>query len=129
MSLRVPRPHDLIGLDGELLGPTDWAVVTEHEIADFEASTGDRAYLALALVNRFLPELLTVEECSMGVNVGLDGARFGPPLAAADRIRGSGTVASATEVGDGVQVTIEVRIEVDGAEPACIAETVSRFFP
>lgn len=129
MSLRVPRPHDLIGLDGEPLGPTPWVSLTDGEIADFEASTGGRDHLALALVNRFLPELLVVEEFSMGVNVGLDGARFGPPLAAADRIRGSGTVISATEAGEGVQVVVEVCVEVEGAEPACIAQTVSRFFP
>lgn len=129
MTLRVPRPHDLLGLDGEALGPTAWAVVSDDEVADFEAATGGRDHLALALVNRFLPELLAVEEFSMGVNVGLDGARFGPPLGAADRIRGSGTVVSATESGGGVQVVVEVRIEVEGAEPACIARTVSRFFP
>ncbi len=37
---------------------------------------------------------------------------------------------SAAEAGEGVQVVVRITVEVDGNDkPACVADTVSRFFP
>ena len=84
----------------------------------------------MSLANLFLPDLLTVEAFSMGVNVGLDKVRFPAPVPVGSRIRGVGEVVSATEAGEGVQVVVRVVVELDGSErPACVADTVSRFFP
>jgi hypothetical protein len=39
-------------------------------------------------------------------------------------------VISAEEVKGGVQVVVRVTIEVEGSErPACVVDTISRFFP
>ena len=66
----------------------------------------------------------------MGVNVGLEKVRFPAPVPVGSRIRGVGEVVSATEAGEGVQVVVRIVVELDGSDrPACVADTVSRFFP
>ncbi len=87
-------------------------------------------YLTLSLANLFLPELLVVEQFSMGVNVGVEKVRFPNPVRVGSRIRGLGEIVSVTEVGEGVQAVVRITIEIEGeAKPACVVDTVSRFFP
>ena len=55
---------------------------------------------------------------------------FGQNLVGRLRIRARGEVVSAEEVKGGVQVVVRVTIECEGSDrPACVADTVSRFFP
>ncbi len=152
MTTTVATPAELLTLVGSELGPTDWVEVTQDRIALFADATGDHqwihvdveranaespfggpiahGYLTLSLVNLFLPELVTVEKFSAGINVGLDKVRFPSPVASGARIRGRGEVLSADEIKGGVQVVVRVTVEVEGADkPACVAETVSRFLP
>lgn len=111
------------------LGATDWVQVADADVSRFEQSTGGDVspFLALSLTNRFLPFLLSVPGAASGVNYGADGATFGAPLRAGDRIRVSATLTSAAEVSGGVQTTVEIRVEVDGAEPACVVQSLSRW--
>lgn len=152
MSLSVPRPADLLDHVGDLLGPTEWIAVDQERIDQFAEATGDHqwihvdverataespfggpiahGYLTLALANLFLPQLLTVDEFSAGLNIGLDKVRFPSPVPAGSKIRGRGEVVSAVEAGGGVQVVVRITIEAEGAaKPACVADTVSRFLP
>jgi acyl dehydratase len=153
----VDSPAALLDLVGADLGTTDWVEVTQDRIVLFADATGDHqwihvdvdrataespfggpiahGYLTLAMVNLFLPELLTVNGASMGVNVGLDKVRFPSPVPSGARVRGRGEVVAASEERGGVQVTVRVTVEREGAggtvadKPACVADTVSRFFP
>ncbi len=92
-------------------------------------------YLTLSLVNLFLPELLEVRGASLGVNVGLGQVRFPSPVPSGARVRGVGHVVEASEAKGGVQVVVRLSVEVEGPdgeplpEPACVAETISRFLP
>jgi hypothetical protein len=37
---------------------------------------------------------------------------------------------SAEPIGEGIQVVVRVAVEIEGGtKPACVADTVSRFFP
>jgi acyl dehydratase len=46
------------------------------------------------------------------------------------RIRGRGEVVAAEEVKGAVQVIVRVTVEIEGSDrPACVADTISRFFP
>jgi len=46
------------------------------------------------------------------------------------RVRGCGEILSAEDVKGGVQVVVRVTIEVEGSDrPACVIDTISRFFP
>ena len=66
----------------------------------------------------------------MGVNYGCNKVRFPAPLPVDSRIRGIGEIISAEEVKGGVQVVVRVSIEIEeGTRPACVVDTVSRFYP
>jgi acyl dehydratase len=87
-------------------------------------------YLTLSLANKFLPELMQVENVSMGVNYGCDKVRFPSSVKVGQRIRGVGEIVGAEEKSGGVQVVVRITIEVDGEDrPACVVETISRFYP
>lgn len=128
--LRVATATELLDHVGADLGESSWTVVEASQLERFEQATGAPVeYLALSLVNLFLPELLVVEQLQMGVNVGIDGARFPQPLAQGDRVRGTGQLISAAPAGEGIQAVVRVTVEVEGrTEPACVVDTVSRFF-
>jgi acyl dehydratase len=86
-------------------------------------------YLTLALVNRFLPDLVTVEGASMGVNYGCDKVRFPAPVPEGSRIRGVGEIVEVTPVQGGQQMVVRVSVEIEGNErPACVVDTISRFY-
>ena len=148
----VGSPAELLDLHGADLGTTEWTTVTQSQVDLFADATGDHqwihvdveranaespfggpiahGYLTLSLVNLFLPQLLEVQGASMGVNVGLDRVRFPAPVPVGARLRGAGQIVEVEEAKGGVQVTVRVTLEVEGSDkPACIADTVSRFFP
>ena len=144
-------PADLLGKEGTQLGHSDWLEIDQQRIDLFADATGDHqwihvdperaaegpfgktiahGYLTLSLANLFLPDLMKVENFSMGVNYGCDKVRFPAPVPVDSRIRGAGEVISAEEVKGGVQVVVRITIEIEGSErPACIIDTISRFFP
>lgn len=151
-TMTVPDPAGLLDLVGTDLGPTDWTTLDQDRINLFADATGDHqwihvdvaraeaespfggpiahGYLTLSLVNLFLPELLTVEQFSAGINVGLEKVRFPSPVPAGSRVRARGSVVSADEAKGGVQAVVRVTLEVEGSDkPACVADTMSRFLP
>lgn len=150
MTRVFANPTALLEAVGAELGPTEWLTVDQQRINGFAEVTGDdqwihvdverarqgpfggtiaHGYLTLALVNWFLPRLMRVEQTSMGVNYGLERVRFPDYVPAGSRIRGRGQVIAAEPVKGGVQVTVRVTVEREGAgKPACVADTVSRFF-
>lgn len=139
----VATPAGLLELVGEQLGPTKWVGVGPEQLSQFdeatecgrprqpaEATETVPSLLLLSLVNLFLPELVSVEEFSAGLNVGLDRVRFPSPAPIGARLRARGEVLAAEEIKGGVQVTVKVSIEHDGGDEAvCVADTVSRFLP
>lgn len=136
MTLHVPTPADLPAFVGAVLGPTDWVRIEQDQIDRFADATGQAtgggapAYLTLSLVNLLLPELVVVDEFSMGVNVGLEQVRFGALVPAGHSVRGTGEIISVEPRGGGIQVVVRVSIEAEGVdEPACVTDTISRFFP
>lgn len=135
----VPAPVDLLDLAGARLGPTPPSVVDDDAVAAYGASTGDPAasagdippMLLLSLVNLFLPQLLVVEEFSMGVNVGLAGVTFSPGSAPGTGLVATGEVLEAEAKGDGAQVVVRVELHAGdaGGPVVCSADTISRFMP
>jgi acyl dehydratase len=134
---------------GRSLGPSDWLTVEQDRVDLFADATDDHqwihvdverakegpfgtpiahGYLTLSLVNHFLPQLLTVPTAKMGVNYGCNKVRFPAPVPVGSRIRGRGEVVGVEEIPGGVQVVVRVTVEIEnGAKPACVADTVSRF--
>ncbi len=143
------NPHALIAAVGAGLGPTGWRTITQEMIDGFAAATGDHqwihvdveraaagpfgapiahGYLTMSLCAPFLEELVVVNGISMGINYGVDKARFIAPVRVGARVRARGTLDAATEVAGGVQAVVTITIEVEGeTKPAAVVETVSRY--
>ncbi|NML08408.1 MaoC family dehydratase [Sphingomonas sp. G-3-2-10] len=144
-------PSALLGGVGAVLGPSEWVTIEQDRVDLFARATDDHqwihvdperardgpfggtiahGYLTMSLVNRFLPELIEVRGVSMGVNVGVDRLRFLTPVRTGARIRGVGEIVSAEDAKGGVQVVVRVTVEIEGeAKPACVVDTISRFYP
>lgn len=143
------NPAALLSAVGTDLGETEWMTITQERVNQFADATGDHqwihvdpdkaddgpfgapiahGYLTLALTNLFLPQLLVVDNISMGVNYGVNKVRFPSPVIVGSSIRASGVVSAATEVAGGVQAVVTLTVEIEGgAKPACVVESISRF--
>lgn len=151
MTTVFKTPFELTASVGRKLGATDWLTIDQQRINLFADATGDHqwihvdperakdgpfgaciahGYLTLSLVNLFLPQLIDVQGIEMGVNVGLDKVRFPLPVKVGSRVRGSGEIVSVEEVKGAIQSVVRVTVEIEGADkPACVADTISRYFP
>lgn len=151
MATTFENPAALLQAVGQNLGHSDWLEIDQARIDQFADATGDHqwihvdpekaaagpygktiahGYLTLSLANLFLPQIMTVENTSMGVNYGCEKVRFPAAVPVGSRIRGVGEVVSAEEVKGGVQVVVRMTIEIEGSDrPACVIDTISRFFP
>ena len=150
MGLEVAY-QDLKDQVGVYLGATEWMVIDQPRIDQFADATDDHqwihvdsekaatgpfgatiahGYLTLALVNKFLPDLITVTGTSMGVNYGCEKVRFPAAVVVGSEIRGSGEVVTVEDVSGGCQIVVRVTIEIKGSDrPACVVDTISRFYP
>lgn len=151
MTTIFKQPQDLIAAVGTTLGNSDWLEIDQQRINLFADATGDHqwihvdpdrakdgpfgkciahGYLTLSLVNLFLPQIIDVQGISMGVNVGCERIRFPAPVPVGSRVRGCGELISVDEVKGGVQSVLRVTVEIEGSDrPACVVDTISRYFP
>ncbi|MCP4300196.1 MAG: MaoC family dehydratase [Gammaproteobacteria bacterium] len=150
MARVFSHPKDLLSAVGDTLGPSEWTAIKQDRIDQFADATDDHqwihvdpkkaaagpfgaciahGYLTLSLVNKFLPQLIEVQNTTMGVNYGCEKVRFPNTVKVDQRIRGKGEVLSVEQKPGAVQATIRISVEVDGEErPACVADTISRFY-
>ena len=151
MAKVFSTPDALKDAVGEHLGVSEWLEIDQNRINLFADATGDHqwihvdperakdgpfgaciahGYLTLSLVNHFLPQIIDVQGISMGVNYGIDKARFPAPVPVGSRVRGSGELISAEEMKGGIQSIVRVTVEIEGGDrPACVIDTISRYFP
>jgi len=133
------------------VGPTEWVVVDQVRIDAFADVAQDRhwihnepdpasrgpfgrpiahAHLTLALMPRFGRDLIAFEDGEASLFYGYDRVRFPAPVPVDGRIRARGVVRDAREVGGAVQLTLEIAVEIDGADrPACVAQALWRHYP
>ena len=111
MPTVFPNADALLSATGTHLGFTDWVEIDQARIEQFAEATGDHqwihvessrakagpfgatiahGYLTLSMTNLFLPELIAVENISMGINYGVNKVRFPTPVRVGSRIRGGG---------------------------------------
>lgn len=151
MTKVFDRPQELTGAEGTQLGPTEWLVIDQARVDGFAEVTEDRqwihvdveraktgpfggtiahGYLTMSLVNHFLPQLIEVRGFTHAVNVGADRLRFLNPVRVGARIRGRGEIVAVEEVKGAVQSVVRVTVEIEGEDkPACVVDTISRYFP
>lgn len=149
MGTVFEAPKDLLSSVGSQLGQTDWFEITQERINQFAEATGDyqwihideeqakqgpfgatiaHGYLTLSLTNMFLPEIISVENISMGINYGVNKVRFPAPVPSGSRVRFSAVLQDVAEIPGGVQAVIVITVEVEGSEkPCCVVESVTRY--
>ncbi|MER6012862.1 MaoC family dehydratase [Streptomyces bluensis] len=135
---------------GEQLGYSDWLEIDQKRIDLFAEATGDHqwihvdperaatgpfgttiahGYLTLSLLPLLVPQVMKVDNVTMGVNYGTNKVRFPAPVPVGSRLRATAVLKEVTEAGGGVQVTAAVSVEREGGDkPVCVAESVSRYY-
>ncbi|WP_251092731.1 MaoC family dehydratase [Streptomyces sp. Caat 7-52] len=143
-------PDELRAAVGEQLGPTEWLEIDQKRIDLFAEATGDHqwihvdpekaaagpfkttiahGYLTLSLLPLFGPQLIRVEGVKMGVNYGTNKVRFPSPVPVGSRLRATAKISGVEDVTGGVQVAVVFTVEREGGDkPACVAESVSRYY-
>jgi acyl dehydratase len=149
MPLTVHGIEEIKAQDGADLGHSSWLEIGQGRVDTFADATGDHqwihvdverakdgpfggtiahGYLTLSLLIPMWTELLQVEGVSMAVNYGLNKVRFPSPVRVGSRVRAHGSIASVTGVRGGVEVVVDLTVEVEGGgKPACVAQPVYRF--
>jgi acyl dehydratase len=150
MATRVDSIEEFQQLVGQHLGYSDYVTVTQEQVNLFADATGDHqwihvdperaksgpfggpiahGYLTLSLVPVLLGQVVQVGGVSMGVNYGANKVRFPAPVPVGSRVRAGATLSSIEDVNGGVQVAMDVTIEVEGApKPSCVAQVVFRYY-
>ena len=145
----VQGVQGLEALVGRHVGASDWLEITQDRVQAFADATGDHqwihvdperaeagpfggpiahGYLTLSLVSYFLPLVWRVEGFAMGVNYGLERLRFPAPVPVGARVRLGADLAEVAPVSAGVQVTVDLTVEVEGgAKPALVARALFRY--
>ncbi len=144
-------PGDLLGKEGTQLGPTEFITIDQPRINLFADATGDHqwihvdearakesdygctiahGYLTLSLCNLFLPQMLQIENFSVGVNYGAENVRFPAPVKVNSRVRGRGEIIEVSEAKGGIRSVVRVSVEIEGGDrPACVVDTISLYYP
>jgi len=87
-------------------------------------------FLTLSLLSHLSEMTFSFSERKMGVNYGLNRVRFTSPVKSGSRVRARFTLLKYEPLeGDGVQVTWNTTVEIDGApKPALVAEWIGRHY-
>ncbi len=145
----IPSIDALKRLVGTEVSVSDWFALTQERIGEFADATGDHqwihvdaaraakespyrgtiahGFLTLSLLPHLLGEAIDLRGARMGVNYGLDRARFTGPVPAGSRVRARFTLAACEDIPQGVQTTWAVTVEREGeTKPVLIAEWLTR---
>jgi acyl dehydratase len=151
MATIFSNAEEILGAVGQTLDSSGWVTIEQDRINLFADATDDHqwihvdadkaatgpfgttiahGYLTLSLCSRFLPEIMLVKNMKMGVNVGVNKVRFTNAVKVGSRIRGKGELVEASQAKDGgVQMVVRITVEIEGEDrPACVADTISRFY-
>ncbi|BCF86365.1 hypothetical protein RQCS_59100 (plasmid) [Rhodococcus qingshengii] len=143
--------HTLATATGTDLGFSRWIDITQDRIDAFAEITEDRqwihvdperaaygpfgatiahGYLTLSLVAGFLDEVFHLDGVAMSINYGTDRVRFPHPVTVGSHVRGHGEIIDVVPVTTGLQTTVRMTVEINGAErPACITDILIRVMP
>ena len=141
---------ELAACTGQTVATSDWITITQEQVNQFADATGDHqwihvdperaksgpfggpiahGYLTLSLAPSLIPEVVQVHGFSMGVNYGCEKVRFPSPVPVGSKLRAGAELVGVDDVAGGVQVSMKLTFEVEGAsKPSCVAEVVYRYY-
>ena len=136
-------------LQGTTLEPSPWLQVEQKMINHFAAATKDyqwihvdqeraklespykstiaHGFLSIALIPKFLHDVLEVTSLKMGYNYGLEEVRFPHPVTEGSLLRGLVHIESAEDQKfNSLKIVWKVTIEIKGVrKPACVAKMIT----
>lgn len=135
-------------LIGKETGLSEWFPITQDRIDAFADATEDRqwihvdsrrespygstiahGFLTLSLLSHLSRDVLKIDNTRMRINYGLNRVRFPAPVKAGARIRARFLLATLKPFDEGVDVTFNVTIELEGSpKPCCAAEWIVRYY-
>jgi acyl dehydratase len=148
-AVRVRGADELRALVGRDLGPSEWFEVTQEVVDTFGRAVADwhwahndparaargplggpigHAHLTLSLVPHLRKSLVAFAtgECMF---YGYNRVRFPTAVPVGARVRMRGAVAQVDAVSGGEQLTLDVRVAIEGLErPACVAQAIWRHY-
>ena len=150
MTFNFTSAQQVIDATGKILGPTEWLTIDQDRINLFADATGDHQWLhvdperaaqgpfgrtiahgfmTLSLTNMALPDLFMPTNIDWGVNYGVDRVRFPAPVPVGSRIRISGEILDARDLGNKmIETKVRLSVEIEGnVKPACVADTLQRY--
>lgn len=148
--MRLIGFDEIAGLVGQEICLSDWLTVDQAMIDAFAAATGDHqwihvdvarataaiggtiahGYLTLSLIPRLAESRWRMRGEGRRINYGLDRLRFVTPVPAGGRVRLRQTLAAAEPAGEGLRLSVDSVMELDGAvRPAFVARNVLLVYP
>lgn len=136
---------------GKELPTSTWILVTQQMIDDFANATLDKqwvhvdvqraekespfkstiahGFMSVALLSKFLEDLIKVQSVKMGLNYGLDYVRFMNPVPVNTNLRLKSLIKNIEDHKHGYKVSFSCTVEIEGDEkPACVAEFIALLF-
>lgn len=149
--MKVQGIAGLRELAGTTLGPTEWHEITQDQVNLFADATNDHqwihvdpvraadgpfrgtiahGYLTLSLIIPLWTSLLEIENIGMGVNYGINKARFPAPVPVGGKVRLTANIAAVDELDEkSVQLTVDFTMELEGSgKPAVAAQALYRYY-
>jgi len=147
----LARPSDMTANIGRDLGPSKWLAIEQPLIDLFARMTDDHnwihvdverakrdlpggatiahGFLTLSLLPRLTRTIFEIAQFSKGLNYGSNRIRFTGEVPSGSRIRLHLHVKDVQVVNDGVRMTFDNLVEVEGRErPALVAETIYQYY-
>jgi acyl dehydratase len=128
------------------LGMSSWVTIEQRNIDQFAEATGDHqwihvdpeaaaagpfgttiahGYLTLSLIPALLSEVFSVTDAKMGVNYGVERARFTSPVPSGSDVRLKAELRGTERRSNGVLFHVGVEIEIrDHDRPALVGEVL-----
>jgi acyl dehydratase len=128
------------------LGTSSWFTIEQRNIDQFAEATGDHqwihvdpesaaqgpfgttiahGYLTLSLIPALLSEVMSVTDSKMGMNYGVERARFTAPVPSGSEVRLKARLNGAERKPSGVLYRLGFEIEIRGQErPAAVGEVL-----
>lgn len=145
----IASVEELKALIGQEVAVTDWVDVSQERVNMFAEATGDHqwihldversrrespyggtiahGFLTLSLLPMLMESAVSMPNCKMGVNYGLNKVRFPAPVPVGSRVRARMTLLEVEDIEGGAQIMWKVTIERDGGDkPVCVAESIAR---
>jgi acyl dehydratase len=136
---------------GQEAGVSPWVEITQERIDTFARAIEDfqwihvdperaesssfgrtiaHGFLTLSLLSHLAEMTFSFADRRMGINYGLNRVRFTSPVPVGSRVRARFVLEKLVPIeGNGVQVTWQVVVEIDGAaKPALVAEWLGRHY-